>query len=75
MDRLHVANDTLGREVGDEILSGFAKIAREELPGHLLTRITSDSFAALLMDTDIETARQHAETICSRVRLLEFGSR
>lgn len=73
MDRLHVANDTLGREVGDEILSGFAKIAREELPGHVLTRITSDSFAALLMDTDIEAARGHAETICSRVRLLEFG--
>ena len=73
MDRLHVANDTLGREVGDEILSGFAKIAREELPGHLLTRITSDSFAALLVDTDIEMARQHAEKICSSVRLLEFG--
>lgn len=73
MDRLHVANDTLGREVGDEILSGFARIAREELPGHVLTRITSDSFAALLMDTDIEAARGHAETICSRVRLLEFG--
>jgi diguanylate cyclase (GGDEF)-like protein len=73
MDRLHVANDTLGREIGDEILSSFARIAREELPGHLLTRITSDSFAALLLDTDIESARQHAETICSRVRLLEFG--
>ncbi|MFZ1625221.1 MAG: EAL domain-containing protein [Gammaproteobacteria bacterium] len=73
MDRLHVANDTLGREIGDEILTSFARIAREELPGHLLTRITSDSFAALLMDTGIEAARQHAETICSHVRLLEFG--
>lgn len=73
MDRLHVANDTLGREIGDEVLSGFARIAREVLPGHLLTRITSDSFAALLLDTDIEAARQQAETICSRVRLLEFG--
>lgn len=73
MDRLHVANDTLGREVGDEILTGFARIARDELPGHLLTRITSDSFAALLMDTNIETARQHAEAICSRVRQIEFG--
>ncbi|MBM4221065.1 MAG: EAL domain-containing protein [Gammaproteobacteria bacterium] len=74
MDRLHVANDTLGREIGDEILGNFARIAREELPGHLLTRITSDSFAALLLDTDIDSARRHAETICSRVRLLEFGS-
>jgi diguanylate cyclase (GGDEF)-like protein len=73
MDRLHVANDTLGREVGDEILTGFARIARDELPGHLLTRITSDSFAALLMDTNIETARLHAEAICSRVRQIEFG--
>jgi diguanylate cyclase (GGDEF)-like protein len=74
IDRLHVANDTLGREIGDEILGSFARIAREELPGHLLTRITSDSFAALLLDTDIDSARQHAETICNRVRLLEFGS-
>ena len=73
MDRLHVANDTLGREVGDEILTSFAKIARDELPGHLLTRITSDSFAALLLDTGIDAARQHAEAICGRVRLLEFG--
>ncbi len=73
MDRLHVANDTLGREVGDEILINFARIVREELSAHLLTRITSDSFAALLMDTDIETARQHAETICTRVRQIEFG--
>lgn len=73
MDRLHVANDTLGREVGDEVLISFARIVREELPDHLLTRITSDSFAALLMDTDIETARQHAETICTRVRQIEFG--
>jgi diguanylate cyclase (GGDEF)-like protein len=73
MDRLHVANDTLGREIGDEILTSFARIAREQLPGHLLTRITSDSFAALLLDTDMEIAREHAETICNRVRLLEFG--
>jgi diguanylate cyclase (GGDEF)-like protein len=74
MDRLHVANDTLGREIGDEILASFARIVREELPECLLTRITSDSFAALLMDSDIESGRRHAEAICSRVRQLEFGS-
>jgi diguanylate cyclase (GGDEF)-like protein len=74
MDRLHVANDTLGREIGDEVLTCFARIVREELPGHVLTRITSDSFAALLLDTGIDSAKQHAETICNRVRVLEFGN-
>lgn len=73
IDRLHVANDTLGRETGDRILAGFAAILVEELAGHPVTRITADSFAALLMDTDLGTARERAERIAGRFRQLEFG--
>lgn len=73
IDRLHVANDTLGRETGDRILTGFAAILVEELAGHPVTRITADSFAALLMDTGLDTARERAERIAGRFRQLEFG--
>jgi diguanylate cyclase (GGDEF)-like protein len=73
IDRLHVANDTLGRETGDRILAGFAAILVEELAGHQVTRITADSFAALLMDTDLDGARAGAERIAARFRQLEFG--
>lgn len=73
VDRLHVANDTLGREVGDRVLASFAAILREELQGHAVTRIASDRFAALLLDTDLEEARRLAESVSARFRRLEFG--
>ena len=73
IDRLHVANDTLGREVGDKVLASFAAILREELQGHAVTRIASDRFAALLMDTDLDEARRLAESISARFRRLEFS--
>ncbi len=73
VDRLHVANDSLGREAGDQVLASLGLILREELAGHASTRIASDRFAALLMDTDQETARQLAERVAARFRQLVFG--
>jgi Amt family ammonium transporter len=73
IDRLHVANDTLGRGVGDQVLASFAVILKEELAGHATTRIAADRFAALLMDTSLEDARQLGERIAGRFRRLEFG--
>ncbi len=73
IDRLHVANDTLGRQVGDEVLASFAVILGEELAGHATTRIAADRFAALLMDTSLEEARQLGERIAGRFRDLRFG--
>lgn len=73
IDRLHVANDTLGRDVGDKVLASFAAILREELHGHAVTRIASDRFAALLLDTDLDEARRLAEAVSARFRRLEFG--
>ncbi len=73
IDRLHVANDTLGRDAGDQVLASFAGILVEELKGHTSTRIASDRFAALLTDTDLEGARQLGERIAARFRRLEFG--
>jgi len=73
IDRLHVANDTLGRGVGDQVLASFALILGEELAGHATTRIAADRFAALLMDTSLDDARQFGERIAARFRRLEFG--
>jgi diguanylate cyclase (GGDEF)-like protein len=73
IDRLHVANDTLGRDVGDRILASFAAILREELQGHAVTRIASDRFAAFLENTDLREARRLAESVASRFGALQFG--
>lgn len=73
IDRLHVANDTLGREVGDQVLASFGAILREEVATHATTRIASDRFAALLVNTDLKTARALAERIAARFSRLEFG--
>ena len=68
VDRLHVVNDTFGRDRGDEVLRTFGLLVREVLAGHLVSRVTGDNFAALLRDTDTEKARLLAEDICGRFR-------
>lgn len=68
VDRLHVFNETFGREVGDEVLLHLATVLRDALPGHLLTRITGDQFAALLRHTGVDEARVLGERICVRFR-------
>ncbi|MEO8445287.1 MAG: EAL domain-containing protein [Gammaproteobacteria bacterium] len=73
IDRLHLANDTLGRETGDKVLQKFATILADELPTHPVTRISGDHFAAMLADTDLAAARQRAERIAARFASLEFG--
>ncbi len=73
IDRLQLCNDTLGRQGGDKVLAGFAAILREELAEHAISRVVSDHFAALLMDTDLEAARKIGERIADRFRQLEFG--
>jgi diguanylate cyclase (GGDEF)-like protein len=68
IDQLHVINETFGREAGNEVLRRFAGVLREVLPGHSVSRVTGDSFAALLENTNAEVARGLGETICSRFR-------
>jgi diguanylate cyclase (GGDEF)-like protein len=72
IDQLHVINDNFGPETGDEILAAFARLTRERLGRHLSTRITSDSFAALLTGVDMDRARAYAEEICQSFGELEY---
>ena len=72
IDQLHVTNDNFGHEMGDEILAAFANLMRERLGRHLSSRITSDSFAALLTGVDMEQAKEYAEDICQTFGELEY---
>jgi len=72
MDQLHILNDTLGREMGDRALRELGLILRSVLKGQPVTRVTSDTFAALLSDTSLETAKQLGAEICQQLQALEF---
>jgi diguanylate cyclase (GGDEF)-like protein len=72
VDQLHVINDNFGHETGDEILAAFAQLITERLGTHLSSRITSDSFAALLTGVDMARAKEYAEEICQSFGELEY---
>ncbi len=72
MDQLHVLNDALGRDIGDRALRELGLILRGVLTGQPVTRVTSDSFAALLLDTSLCEAKQLGSEICQRLQALEF---
>jgi Amt family ammonium transporter len=72
LDQLHVVNEGLGQETGDEILVALASILRSELGDHAVARLTGDHFAALLRDTSVPAARRHAEAIRARLEALEY---
>jgi diguanylate cyclase (GGDEF)-like protein len=68
IDRLHVVNDTFGRDAGDEVLTRFASLLRELLAGHLVGRVSGDNFVALLRNSSMEEARRIGEMLCERFR-------
>jgi diguanylate cyclase (GGDEF)-like protein len=70
LDQLHVINDTFGREKGDEILAAFGALLRRRFPGQRVSRITSDSFAVLVTDGDLETLRRIAQDACRELQAL-----
>ena len=68
VDQFHVINESFGPESGDEILASFARLLRDRMGANLVTRITGDTFAALMLNTDLKKARTLAEEIS-----LSFG--
>jgi diguanylate cyclase (GGDEF)-like protein len=74
IDQLHVVNDTFGRATGDEILRSFAAIIRSVLPAQMITRVTSDSFAAMLKDASLDDAQLMGKEICAQLRNLDYAS-
>ena len=74
IDRLHVVNENLGQEKGDEMLAAFAGLLLERLGKQIVTRVSSDNFAALMVATDMDTARAKAEKILNAFGLMEFSN-
>ncbi len=73
IDQIHVINDNYGREVGDEVLMTFASLLRNWFSGHLVTRISSDSFAALVAGMSRPQAQRLAEVASRRLAEMEFS--
>ena len=67
IDQLHVVNDTFGRASGDIVLKEFAAILKTNLGEHLVTRVTSDSFAALLKNKNVKQTEKIAKKICAEL--------
>jgi diguanylate cyclase (GGDEF)-like protein len=74
IDQLNVVNDTFGRETGDEILRSFSAILTEVLDGQIITRVTSNSFAAVLKKIDLEGAEKLGLKICKALSELDYAS-
>lgn len=71
IDQFHVVNDSLGPEVADEILAAFARMLRDRMGRDLATRISGDTFAALMLETDLDTARTRANELIEAFGTLE----
>jgi len=75
IDQLHVINENYGRDAGDELLQSLARLLRTWFGSHPVTRISSDSFAALLEDLSDAEAQQLAEDTCRRFHRQVFTAR
>ncbi len=68
LDNFKQYNDTLGHLAGDEVLSAVGDVlAGETRAMNLVARYGGDEFLAVLSDTSVEGARQHADRVAARV--------
>ncbi|HEY4442940.1 MAG TPA: GGDEF domain-containing protein, partial [Steroidobacteraceae bacterium] len=64
IDRLHVINETFGMHVGDDVIVSVAECMAKSLPaGALSARISGDRLAALVPNSNMDTAAVVAEKI------------
>ena len=65
IDQLHVVNDLMGHEIGDNLIRRVAKSLRNAVrDSDLLARLGGDEFAVLLTNCDV----QQAHTIANKIR-------
>jgi len=73
LDNVQLINDTFGTEAGDEVITRFAQILEEHLPGNaVVTRLTSDDFAILLTQSAIDDALELTTAIREGSRKLSY---
>ena len=65
IDHFKVVNDSFGHAAGDEVLRGFARLARRIVREHdLIARVGGEEFAIHFPDTSVDQAM----SICERLR-------
>jgi len=76
IDRLHVINDTLGFDAGDQAILKIAALLRPPLlpEGTIACRIGGDSFVVLLTGTDAEQAAAQAAQVLAAAGKCSVGS-
>jgi diguanylate cyclase (GGDEF)-like protein len=74
IDQLHVYNDTLGRNIGDELIRQVAVLMRSELRGSdIVARLGGDEFGALLQGCALDRGRAVAEKLRKLVAGTSFS--
>jgi diguanylate cyclase (GGDEF)-like protein len=73
LDNLQLVNDTFGREAGDEVIIGFARLLEEDLSRNaVVSRLTGDDFCILLTDADGDAALELAQGIREKGQALRY---
>ncbi|WP_330109983.1 putative bifunctional diguanylate cyclase/phosphodiesterase [Methylophaga thalassica] len=73
VDQFKVINDTCGHKAGDKLLTQIANIIKCELqPSDILARLSGDEFAAVLIDTTSEQAKEKLNRVMEKIRRFEF---
>lgn len=73
VDQFKVINDTCGHKAGDKLLTQIAHIIKCELqPSDILARLSGDEFAAVLIDTTTEQAKEKLNRVMDKIRRFEF---
>jgi diguanylate cyclase (GGDEF)-like protein/PAS domain S-box-containing protein len=72
IDHFKHFNDTFGHEAGDLILRELGHILQENVrKSDIACRFGGEEFVLVLLDSSLESSRQHLEKICARVRELQ----
>ncbi|MCP9488202.1 MAG: EAL domain-containing protein, partial [Gaiellaceae bacterium MAG52_C11] len=73
VDHLKHVNDTLGHNVGDELIVRVGNAVRDSLrSSDVVARLGGDEFAVLLPKADREAAAKVAASLCERIRREEL---
>jgi diguanylate cyclase (GGDEF)-like protein len=73
LDNLQLVNDTFGRQAGDEVIIGFARMLDSDLPrSAALSRLTGDDFCILLTHASTEQALELAHQVREKSRTMRY---
>jgi diguanylate cyclase (GGDEF)-like protein len=75
LDYFKTINDTLGHDVGDQVLSHVAQVIRESIRANdVACRLGGEEFIVIAPNTDIPAALLLAERICKAIQARQLKS-